>query len=117
MSETANSGAAGTPVDPPPTPEPEGKEPTSYMVLWSEVPEDPRDGMAWREIGWYNGHSAGAAAIAARNDVESGAYAQMFDAGKRGGVKVRAIAKRSWPDDVEIHAIALRPEWSTKGEG
>lgn len=111
MSTTQPPTAATPPV------EPESKEPTSYMVLWAARPDDPEEDLRWREIGWYEAHSAGAAALRARSDEQSGAYAQMFDAGQRNGVKVRAIAKRSWPDDVETHAIALRPEWSTDQKG
>lgn len=112
MSDTANSGTA----TPPPEPA-EAKEPTSYMVLYSRVldqePERPDLPIAWFEIGWYEAHSANGAAARARDDQESGHYAAMFDAGKRGGVRIRAIAKRSWPDDVDVQEIALRPEWAT----
>jgi hypothetical protein len=95
-----------------PEPAETGKEPTRYMVLWGSVPEDKADPMRWTEVGFYTAGSAAAAANLGRDDTESGTYAQMFDAAKKGTIKIRAIAQRSWPDDVEPQAIVMQPGWA-----
>lgn len=116
-------GGAQLPVDPPTDPPAKGDgkrksrpaELTAYMVLWAPKP-DEGDPIKWREVGWYHAHHANGAEQHARTDQDSGHYGAMLDAGKQRGVYLRAIAKRSWPDAVELHTVQQPPpEWMVGG--
>lgn len=108
MSAEAKSDGGQPPLEPP------KGNPTNYMVLWAPVP-DEGDPLKWRELGWYEAHSAESAKVKGRDDKESGAYGQMLDiAGPTGrGFVMRAIAERSWPTEPG-EVFVQETAWSTK---